>query len=271
MSLQNNNKPLNWVLISAVGFVVFFAIAILFSIYSNRLNLIRSSAYFFLLVPLGLIAAGFLFGALRSHAKYSGKVYGGNLELSGPVVVMVLIILLGLKFRPKEESFSITINLFETGNTNKAIENGELNAYYGVAHIIKKINEGQVVLSEIPQEFLGKEITLIPHAEGYSTKEQKKIIPIASTAMNIYLEKIPDSVTVSGIVTNKKGLAVKNAVLVFANGLIKDSTDKFGNFHITLPFKDGAETTLRVYTSNQLSYDNLVTLSQKASLNIQLR
>jgi hypothetical protein len=96
-------------------------------------------------------------------------------------------------------------------------------------------------------------------------------IPAGANSIDLYLEKIPDSVSVSGIVINKKGNAVKHAVLVFANGLIKDTTDELGNFHTILPFKDGTPTSLRVYNSGLMGYDNLVTLSQQASLTIQLR
>src|SRR5215216_4154698 len=108
MPQKNNSNalsPLTWIIISAVGFIVFLIGALLFSLYSDKINFISQSTYFFLLVPLALVAAGFLFGALRSHAKYSGKAYGGTLELSGPVVVLALIIYLGYKFRPAEKSF----------------------------------------------------------------------------------------------------------------------------------------------------------------------
>src|SRR4051812_13286135 len=95
---KNSVTPFKWVVITAAGFVVFLAAAVVFSVYSDKLNVISSTTYFFLLVMIALIAAGFLFGAMRSHAKYSGKAYNGTLELSGPVVVLALIVFLGYKF-----------------------------------------------------------------------------------------------------------------------------------------------------------------------------
>src|SRR3954471_9826781 len=118
---NNNIKALSWVYISAGGFILFLVMALLFSIYSDKLNLINSSAYFFLLVPLSLAAAGFLFGALRSHAKYSGKAYGGTLELGGPVLVLVIVIYLGYKFRPTDDAFSVTLNVFDSTAMNKPV------------------------------------------------------------------------------------------------------------------------------------------------------
>jgi hypothetical protein len=91
---DNTIRPLTWIIISGIGFAVFLLAALLFSVYSDKINFISPSAYFFLLVILALMSAGFLFGALRSHAKYSGKAYGGTLELGGPIVTLALVIFL---------------------------------------------------------------------------------------------------------------------------------------------------------------------------------
>lgn len=57
----------------------------------GRLGL-TSNLYYFILLPMGLAAAGFLFGILRSYALYSGKKRGRILELSGPVVAFLLVL-----------------------------------------------------------------------------------------------------------------------------------------------------------------------------------
>jgi hypothetical protein len=244
--------------------------AVLLSIYSDRMNLMNSSTYFFLLIPLGLIASGFLFGALRSHARYSGQAYGGTLELGGPVIVLILVIYLGYKFRPSETSFSVTMNVFEAGTSNQPIDKGNLLIYYGTAHLSKKISDGQVVISEIPKTYRGAELKVIPQIEGYSPAMQTMSIPADQSPITVSVEKIIDSVTISGIVMNENGTVVKNAMVIIADGLAKDSTDGYGNFHITLPLKDGTETRLRVYLGNRLRYNSLVILSGESPLSIQL-
>jgi hypothetical protein len=60
-------------------------------------------------------------------------------------------------------------------------------------------------------------------------------------------------------------------VLIFADGVSKTTSDDYGNFHVSLPYKDGDQIALRVYSSDKLKYDNLITLSEKASLTIPLR
>jgi len=262
--------PLTWIIISGIGFVVFVVAALLFSFYSDKINFISPSAYFFLLVIIALMAAGFLFGALRSHAKYSGKAYGGTLELSGPVVVLALIIFLGYRYRPIQQSFNFTVNIFSATDTSEVIKTGSTELFFGNAHQTKNISEGQSVFSELPSDYKGKTITLIAHADGYTTKRETISVPLDDAATNIYLQKIPDSVNVSGLVKDKKGTPVKDAELVFADGKFKTTSDEYGNFRIILPYKDGAEITLRVYTAGKLRYDNLVTVSD-ISLPVQLQ
>lgn len=268
---NGNVSSLTWIIITGVGFVIFLLAAFLFSIYSDKINFISPSAYFFLLVLLALVAAGFLFGALRSHAKYTGKAYGGTLELSGPIVTLALIIFLGYKFRPEEKSFNLTVNVFSGADTSEVINSGYTELFFGNAHQTKNISDGQSVFNELPNNYKGKSITLIAHAQGYTTKRETVVVPVTNDALHLYLKKIPDSVKVSGLVKDTRGTPVKNAEVLFADGTFKTSSDNYGNFHINLPFRDGDEVPVRVYSNGKLRYDNFVTLSAQASLTIQLR
>jgi len=270
-SKKNTISSIQWVIVSGAGFVVFLLTAFLFGIYSDKLNFVNTSAYFFLLIPLALVCAGFLFGALRSHAKYAGKAYGGTLELGGPVVVLVLIILLGFKFRPQEKNFSFTINIFEAKDTTEIIKDGSVELYFGTAHVSKNISDGQSVFSELPSDYKGMTATLITKATGYITNRQTTKMPFGNNAQDVFLEKIIDSVSIHGFIKDAKRKLVKDATLVFADGLLKTTSDQFGNFSGTMPFKDGTEVALRIYINDKLAYDNLVILSKSVSLNIQLQ
>ncbi|MCW3115828.1 MAG: hypothetical protein JWR18_4224 [Segetibacter sp.] len=267
---KNSISSFKWVLISGVGFVLFLATAFLFGIYSDKLNFVNASAYFFLLIPLALVCAGFLFGALRSHAKYTGKAYAGTIELGGPVVVLALIILMGFKFRPTEKEFSYTVNFFEANDTTEIIRDGSVELFFGTARLAKSISEGQSVFNELPSTYKGKGATLITKAKGYVTKRQAVVMPFGNTAQDIFLDKIKDSVSIHGLVKDARKRPVKEASLVFADGLLKTTSDQYGNFNVSMPFKDGDEVPLRIYIKDKLEYDNLVVLSNNVSLNIQL-
>ena len=259
-----------WVIISAIGFVIFLTTAFLFGIYSDKLNFVNPSAFFFLLIPLALVCAAFLFGAMRSHAKYTGKVYAGTLELGGPVVVLALIILLGFKFRPMEKEFSYTINVFDGRDTTEVINDGVVELFFGTARVVKNISDGQSVFSELPWGYKGRSAILITKAKGYITKRQTVVMESGNIAQNIFIEKIKDSISIHGLIKDAQKRPVKNAVLVFADGLVKETSNAYGNFNVTMPLKDGDEVPLRIYMDDKLVYDNLVVLSNTVSLNIQL-
>jgi hypothetical protein len=65
----------------------------------DRLGL-TGNLFYVVLLPMGLAVAGFLFGVLRSYALYSGKKLGRRLELSGPVVAFLLVVILVLAIKP---------------------------------------------------------------------------------------------------------------------------------------------------------------------------
>ena len=79
-------SQLKWVYISGAVFLVALICAALLIAFAGKVSFIPNSLYFVVLIPLGLVAAGFLFGAMRSHARFSGKMSHGTLELAGPVV-----------------------------------------------------------------------------------------------------------------------------------------------------------------------------------------
>jgi hypothetical protein len=70
-----------------------------------------ASVYYLSLVALGLCASAFLFEATRSYAQYSGRVLSGTLKLSGPIVVVVLIVVLGFYIAPPINTRVLVIRL----------------------------------------------------------------------------------------------------------------------------------------------------------------
>jgi hypothetical protein len=142
--------------------------------------------------------------------------------------------------------------------------------FFGTARLAKNISEGQSVFNELPSTYKGKDATLIAKAKGYITKRQTVVMPFGNIAQNIFLEKLKDSVSIHGLIKDARKKPVKDASLVFADGLFKTTTDGYGNFKAMIPVKDGDEVALRIYIKDKLEYDNLVVLSNKVSLNIQL-
>ena len=60
--------------------------------YSGKFGL-TGKLYYVILLPMGLAASGFLFGVLRSYARYRGKQLGGMLVFGGPIVAFAMVVI----------------------------------------------------------------------------------------------------------------------------------------------------------------------------------
>lgn len=268
-SVPKTVSPLLWVIISAIGFVLFLGAAIAFLLLNDKIGIIKPQIYFFLVVILGLVCAAFLSGALKSHAKYTGKVYGGTLELGGPVLVLVVLIFLGFKFMPKKDMFVLKFNVFANPSKTALINDGQIKLFLSKPDSQKIIN-GYASFTDIDTKYQGKKIDALAMADGYETNSQTITVPAADMPVELFLIKKLDSVNVSGIVIHKNGQPVKDALIVFENGVTRLTTDLQGNFSSPLPFKDGKEISVRVYDGEKLVYNGLQILSRSVSMTLQI-
>ena len=262
-------KPLYWLAFTALGIVL---IALLF--WSGRLDTLNSQTYYIIIVLVAIVVSAFAYLAFPSTSSYEGSLgpLPGRFKLTGAFVPFVVVLGFGLYFKPDQESpFPFTINVYASDESNKPIDTGEITLQYGKGgNFTKTISEGACTFNEVPHEYKGKLVRYFPKVDGYVSRFDTVTIPKDGSPARIFLKKIPDSVTVSGLVTHRQN-PMPNVILVFGNGIAKDTTDAFGNFTVSLPLKDGAEIPLRAYTRGSLRYDNLVTLSQTVPMTIPLR
>jgi hypothetical protein len=262
--------PLSWVIITGLGFVLFVAAAIILMIFSNKAANLSPQVYFFLLVFVALIASGFLFGALKAHAKYSGKLYNGTLALGGPAVIFCLIIYFGLKLSPVADSFDVKFIVFGDESKNELVNGGLLKALFNKPDSAR-IENGVVTFNEQPANLLGKSITVTPAVAGYYRQSQQVTIPLdGRTPIELHLKKQADSLTISGLVIDMQGQPVPDVLIVLADGLYKTNADQLGNFSLTLPIKDGTELPVRIYRDKKLRFNSTQIFSSKVPLTLQL-
>ncbi|MGH2647460.1 MAG: hypothetical protein ACRDE8_07825 [Ginsengibacter sp.] len=270
--MNPQNKPvtsLSWVLISAAGFIVFIGVALFFVFFNDKLNNISLPLYYFLLVIAGLIAAAFLSGALKSHAKYTGNAYGGTIELGGPVVVFALIVYMGYVFRPAPGYTNLKVTVFGNQTNDELINSGLVKLLLNKPDS-QKIENGLAEFTDIPTSFEGKDVIIIPEVEGYYGEAQHIKINGDNIPVELHLTKKPDSISVKGIVIDRTGQPVSNAIIIFEDGFAKDTSDAYGNFRLILPFKEGHESRIRVYTNNAMRYNNDQVLSANTSMTLQI-
>lgn len=263
-----NSNPVNRAILAILGFIFFLVLAVLFSVYNRQLSFLTPSLYFFLLMPMALLASAFLFGAMKSYAKYSGKAYNGTLELGGPVVLFALILLLGIKAAPKRDSLQLAVNIFGDSAQTEIINSGKVHLYFGNAKMTKEISDGQAIFNELPANAANELLSISADVEGYKGSRQTINVPAGNNAVTYILQKNKEETLQRGIVINSKGNPVENAIVVIEDGLVKDTTDELGHFSTFIPLKEGTEVNIRVYRQNKIIYNNLHRISGNVSLTL---
>jgi hypothetical protein len=266
---ENKISQLTWVIVSAFGFILFVIAAVVLIDFSSTTGDIKPQIFYFLLVLIGLIAAGFLFGALKSHAKYTGKAYGGTLELGGPTVIFVIVIYLGIKFTPADRTFTLRFTVFGSPDKSQLINSGMIKVLFDKPDSSQILN-GTANFTGVSTDIQGKKITVIPEVADYYVAAQEIKVPSSGSPVEIHLKKKADSTAVSGIVVDTGGQPVQQAVIELADGTFTCKSDQFGNFKLTIPVKEGTELPVRVYYKSKLCYNNTQMLSKKVPLTLQI-
>jgi len=135
-------SKLTWIYISGAASLFFLVLAILMILFAPNITGagITKSIYYIVLIPVGLASAAFLFGALRSSAKYSGKTSYGTIELTGPVVIFCLVVIGGFYFATPDSEFLLTIRTNLVNEPDKILNHGLLILDIGDQRLDKQLN-----------------------------------------------------------------------------------------------------------------------------------
>jgi len=200
----------------------------------TKLGLI-GNLYYVVLIPLGLCAAVFLFGVMRSFARYKGEQFGGTLELGGPIVAFVLVVGGGFVLVPKPPStFPLTVYVHGEADRNDLVlrDSGRVFVDLDGDRQSRSIGEnGEAYFPAIPDHFRGQRVQIWVDAKGFESTaaNQKERIDGAS----LYLPVRRKSGHVSGRVQDQDGNPIANADLTLA-GLSLHS-DVSGHFEFIIP------------------------------------
>jgi SEFIR domain/Carboxypeptidase regulatory-like domain len=220
-------------LISFLCGVVLLGLMILNADLLGRLGL-TGNLYYLVLLPMGLAAAGFLFGVLRSYARYRGKQLGGMLELSGPIVAFLLVVILGFVLVKPITTFPMTVYVHgEASRQDIVLRNsGYVLLDLGGDRRRQPIGaDGQAYFHEIPANFLGQEVPISVDSDAFEVIETKQKLRLDGSS--IYLPVQRKAGHLSGWVKDEKGNPVPGATVNIA-GLSK-VTDSAGYFEFDIP------------------------------------
>ena len=200
----------------------------------TKLGLI-GKLYYVVLLPLGLCAAVFLFGVVRSFARYKGEQFGGTLELGGPIVAAALVVVGGFLLVPKPPStFPLTVYVHgEAGPHDLVLRNsGRVFVDLDGDRRSQSIGEnGQAYFPAIPDRFRGQAVPIWVDAKGFEpiVADQRERVDGGS----LYLKVRRKSGRVSGRVQNESGNPIPNAELTLAG--LTSRSESSGHFKFDVP------------------------------------
>ena len=198
-----------------------------------RLGLV-GRMFYVALMPLSLSVAAFLFGVFRSRALYTGKAFGGTLELAGPIVGAALTVIGGFALPPPDSTeFAVTIFVQgEQGASQSIVRTGAVTLDLGGNRRRETIGDkGQAYFPGIPARFRNQDVLVSIEAEGYELVHPAR--PIRLTNDSVYVPVRRQAGHVTGTVADENGTPL-SGVAISIDGLSTQS-DKTGHFTLTIP------------------------------------
>lgn len=261
---------LTYASISAAAFLLALVAAAVLVSLSDRFSRLSTAAYYLLLLPVALAAAAFLFGALRSHARYRGEVARGSLELGGPVVVFVMVMLGGVFLASPESTANVTVRLSSTAGPEDRISTGEVVLDLGDDRRTRAIGpDGQATFTQVPVQFLNGELGVVARVDRYRMASPGPYPVSPLGIVEVALEPVRPETVVMGTIVDPTG-PVEGATVNFAHGAATAVTDRNGNFRLTLPFERTAQVPVMVTVAGRVVYNDSYVVSPEQGLRVRL-
>jgi hypothetical protein len=168
-------QPMSAVAYAAMALIAMaigFGLLVLFVYEAPRLDpATRSQVFYIVLLPSATACAAALFGAMRGYARLTHRHFGVKTELSGPVVLFVLVVWGGHKLVPAvADSFDLTVRAHAADGSVARITSGMVLLELGrESRKASFDSDGDADFKAIPQRFMGTGVTLLPKVDGYQT------------------------------------------------------------------------------------------------------
>ena len=225
-----------YALISLVSFLCGLGLLVLMLWNVEKLVALGLSGnlFYIVLLPLGLAAAGFLFGVLRSYASYRGKHFGGLLELGGPIIAAAMVVIGGFVLVPSVATFPLTVYVHGEHGPQEMVlrDSGHVFLDLGGDRRSEPIGvNGQAFFPAIPANFRGQEVLAWVESENFEPLggAQKRRLD----GRSFYLPVQRKAGHVAGRVQGHNGVTLAGAEIRVAG--VSVSSDRNGHFELTIP------------------------------------
>jgi hypothetical protein len=271
-------SPGRYLTISLVALSISVGLFFALTIFQDQLSVQSGNrAYYILLFPLAFSTAAFLFGAMRSYAAYTQTAVNQNLELGGPIVAALLVIVAGFQLVPQAGPFEYTIFLEATGASDEPEFKGDYPA------IVKlKLNNdvrtdevdehGAADFKNIPADFQQKEAPIELDFNGWQfadTHNKKTVVKLAEKSATLAIEPDGSLSKVFGAVRDENNRFLADITITI--GALTTQTDKLGRFSLDIPIeKQKREQKLRAYKEGYEIWEKNVYPEQNEEIPILL-
>jgi hypothetical protein len=270
LSKVNSAQPLsakNYVIIALLG-LIFAAGFTLFYVYRVP-KLVESGvegqAFYLLLIPWALSSSAFLFGAMKSYARFTHLHLGNFLELGGPVVLFCLVLVGGFRLvPPAPETFDLAVRAHSEDSPLHT--SGQITLDLpGLPHA--NIGpDGEANFKGISARLRGTQIRVLPHVDGY---EEKWLTPkLEGDVLDVDLEKAHPVTVLTGSLVPPP--VTGKTIKILVDGQEGEtSPDELGRFKLSVNGKAGDRVRLRVYRGAELVYDDYQVLPGPVTLSLK--
>ena len=229
-------------------------------------NGVQNQVFYLLLIPWALGCAAFLFGAMRSYARFTQRQLGNALELGGPVVLFCVVIVGGFKLvQPPPETFVLTVRAHSADDRNPIITSGQITIDLDNDRRSNPVSpNGEADFKGIPARFRGATVGVLPQVESYKKEWQR--LELKGTVLDVTLQPASPPVTrlTGSIVPPPKDWA---KLRLMVDGQSEEGkVDELGRFDFQVSGKDGDTIRLKIYDDTKLVFDDFQTLPGPLSL-----
>jgi hypothetical protein len=255
-----------YVIIAAAGFAI--AVGFTFFFIYRVPQLVESGfqgqIFYLLLIPWALSCAAFLFGAMRSYARFTDNQVGTTLELGGPVVLFGLVVLGGFKLVPSPPEV-IDLAVVAQGNDTPLITDGTIILDLpGLPHA--KIGPDGQANFTISGQYKGMPIRVLAEVDGYVERWQTP--RVRGNVLDVDLERTHPLVVLTGSLYPLPSNGKTITILVDGQDH-KSSPDDLGTFSLNVDGKAGDRIRLKVYEGRKLIYDDFQLLPGPVTLHLK--
>jgi hypothetical protein len=269
--IPDTNPPLSagtYAIIALIGLAI--GIGLLFFYVDQVPRLVETSSqnqlYYLLLIPWALACAAFLFGAMRSYARFTHRHLGSALELGGPVVLFGLVLLGGFKLVPQvPPMFDLTVRAHS--QKEPIITRGRITIEFDSASRTERFDaNGEANFKEVPARFELATLKMLPQVSGYEQtwqqhKPRRRVLDVA-----LIPAAQPVTHLIGTIVPPPANWKILRVIVDGQPG--EGQVDQLGRFALQVNGSGSDTVRLRIYAGNKLVYDDDETLPGPVTLTL---